>query len=272
LSRGIGPDAYHACYERRVLRAFLIRHGKASSLLAAADYDALSPTGVSQAEHLGTWLATQGIAGDAVFMGPRKRHAETYAAAAKASATQGHTLGPPAVVGELDEHDAVNRIAELLPVLVAEDPAVGALVMAAAAGETPSEAELLTAFKGVARRWVAGELPGADIESWPAFRARVGRALDVVRSTATGEPRTALVFTSAGVIAAAVASVLELRDDKAVDLSVAPFNASITELELVHDGAEGTGPTGAAGATGRWVLRTFNATPHLREPGLLTRI
>jgi broad specificity phosphatase PhoE len=245
-----------------VLRAFFIRHGKAASLLSGSDYDALSPTGAEQSERLGNWLAEEGFAPeDAVFVGPRKRHAETYAVAARACAAHGHPLAPPNVVVELDEHDAVNLMGTLLPVLAAEDAGIRALAMAVARGESPSEADLLLAFKGVAHRWVKGDLPHGDVEPWAAFRARVVRAMAAVAAAGSEEPgahpRKALVFTSAGVIAAAVGAALELQDEKTVDLTVAPFNASVTELAF---------------AEGGWTLRTFNTTPHLREARLRTRI
>jgi hypothetical protein len=80
--------------------------------------------------------------------------------------------------------------------------------------------------------------------------------------------RKALVFTSAGVIGAAVGATLELRDEKTVDLTVASFNASVTELEL----AAGPAKQPESPAGGGWTLRTFNTTPHLRESRLITRI
>ena len=259
------PEKYHACYERPVLRGFFfIRHGKAASLLSGDDYDALSPIGVEQSERLGAWLAAQPVTFDAVFMGPRKRHAETYAAAARASAANGRPLAPAAVVAELDEHDAVTLIGRLLPALAAEDPAVRALIATASRGERPAEEEIIAAFHGAARRWVSGELPAPDVETWAAFRARVAKALDTVAAAVPERgPRgqkasgKVLVVTSAGVIAAAVGVALGLGDEKTLDLAVTPHNASLTELDLGADG---------------WALRSFNATPHLFESRLITRI
>jgi broad specificity phosphatase PhoE len=261
LSPGMRTKDYHACYERPVLRACFIRHGKATSVLSGADYDALSPLGVEQSELLGAWLAAHSPPLDAVLIGPRKRHAETYAAAARASTAAGRPLPPPTVVAELDEHDAVTMIGRLLPVLVAEDPAVRALVVAATKGEPPPEDDIIAAFRGVARRWVAGELPQGDVEPWSEFRARVVRGLDAVSSAAAPEPpaapRTVLVFTSAGVIATALGVALGLSDEKTIDLSVVPHNASLTDMDW--------SPAG-------WALRSFNATPHLFETRLITRI
>ncbi len=241
-----------------MLRTLFIRHGKAASLLSA-NYDALSPMGVEQSERIGAWLAAQGILPDAVFIGPRKRHAESYAASARASASRGCSLPAPAVVPDLDEHDAVKLVGQLLPALAADDVGIAALVAAVASGRSPPEEDILTAFHGVARRWVAGELPAGNVETWAAFRARVGRALEAVTHASAAAARdrsgTVLVFTSAGVIAAAVGLALGLADAKTVDLSVAPYNGSVTEMIW--------GPSG-------WALRSFNATPF--ESRLLTRI
>jgi broad specificity phosphatase PhoE len=245
-----------------VLRGFFfVRHGKAASLLSGDDYDALSPIGVEQSERLGVWLAAQPVAFDAVFIGPRKRHAETSAAAARASAANGRPLPPATVVAELDEHDAVTLIGRLLPTLAAEDPAVRALIATASRGERPAEEDIIAAFHGAARRWVSGELPAPDVETWSGFRARVAKALETLAAAiperGEGPPGKVLVVTSAGVIAAAVGVALGLGDEKTLDLAVTPNNASLTELDL---GAHG------------WALRSFNATPHLFESRLITRI
>jgi broad specificity phosphatase PhoE len=166
------------------------------------------------------------------------------------------------VIPELDEHDAVTLVAQLLPNLSADDESIAAIMAAVARGAIPSEDDILAAFRSVARRWVEGTLPMVGVEPWSAFRARIGRGLERVAQAAAarapGARRpTVLVFTSAGVIAAAVGAALDLRDEKSVNLSVASLNASLTELDF-EDGA--------------WSLRSFNSTPHLHQSRLFTRL
>jgi broad specificity phosphatase PhoE len=234
--------------------ALFVRHGRASAF--GTDYDVLSPVGVEQSEAFGAWIAEEQLAFDAVFVGPRKRHAQTLEAVSRTLTARGRPLPRGDVVAELDEHDGISLVFKLLPMLALDDPKLRAIVEATARGEQPATADILDAFKRVTRRWVRGEIGHDEVESWAAFRARIGRALERIASIGRG--KKALVITSAGAVASAVAEALGVRDDeKVLDLSWAAYNASLTELAF---------------GGGRWGLRTFNATPHLREPRLVTRV
>jgi broad specificity phosphatase PhoE len=236
--------------------ALFIRHGKASAFGSSADYDQLSPPGVEQSEKLGEWLAGQGLSIDAVFVGPRKRHAQTLAAVARAASARGLGLPEPTLLPELDEHDGMSLVFKTLPELAADDPGLRAVVETMARGEQPSPDDVLGAFKRVTRRWVRGEVGHSEVESWGDFRARVGRAL--LRIGAVGRSKTALVFTSAGAVASAVADALALRDEQRVlDLSWALYNGSVTELDFTES---------------RWGLRSFNSTAHLGDKHLVTSV
>jgi broad specificity phosphatase PhoE len=236
--------------------ALFVRHGKASAFSSHDDYDQLSAPGVEQSELLAPWLAEQELPVDAVFVGPRKRHHQTYASVAGALAARGVPLPEPAVLPELDEHEGVVLVFKLLPELAAADEGVRAIFEALMRGDQPSPDDVLAAFKRVTRRWVRGEIGHDDVESWPAFRARVSRAMGRIASLGRG--KTALVFTSAGAIAAATAEALSVGDDeKVLDLSFSLYNASVTELDFTGE---------------RWGLRTFNGTPHLRERRLISSV
>jgi broad specificity phosphatase PhoE len=226
--------------------ALFIRHGKASAF-AATDYDQLSPPGVEQSEQLGQWLAREKLRVDAVFLGPRKRHAQTLEAVVRVLGSHGMSLPAPTLLPELDEHDGLSVVYKLLPELAAGDPALKSIVEATVKGVPPSPDDVLSAFKRVTRRWVRGEVGHSEIEPWPTFRARVARALP--RIAAIGRGKTALVFTSAGVVASAVADALGVREEeKVLALSWALYNGSVSELDFADD---------------RWGLRSFNGTAHL---------
>ncbi len=236
--------------------ALFIRHGKASAFSSSTDYDQLSPPGVEQSELLGTWLADDGLRPDAVFVGPRKRHAQTLASVVRVLGARGIILPDPVMLPELDEHDGIALVFKLLPTLAAEDPELERIVSSMARSGRPSPDDVLAAFKRITRRWVRGEIGHDEVESWASFRARVGKAMD--RIARVGRGRTALVFTSAGAVAAATAQALDVRDEeKVLDLSWSLYNGSITELDFTGE---------------RWGLRTFNATPHLRDKRLLTPV
>jgi broad specificity phosphatase PhoE len=235
--------------------ALFIRHGKASAF-ASTDYDQLSPPGVEQSEQLGEWLAEQRLAVDAVFLGPRRRHAQTLEAVTRVLGTRGLSLPDPTMLPELDEHDGLAVVFKLLPALAADDPTLRAIVEATVRGEKPSPDDVLAAFKRVTRRWVRGEIGHDDVEPWNVFRARIARALP--RIAEIGRGKTALVFTSAGAVASAVADALGITEEERVlALSWSLYNGSITELDF---------------AGNRWGLRTFNNTPHLRDKRLVTSV
>jgi broad specificity phosphatase PhoE len=235
--------------------AYFIRHGKASAF-ASTDYDQLSPPGVEQSEQLGEWLAQQHLDVSAVFLGPRRRHAQTHEAVVRVLATHGQSLPDPAILPELDEHDGLAVVFKLLPMLAHDDPTLRAVVEATVRGERPSADDVLAAFKRVTRRWVRGEIGHEEVEPWDVFRARVARGLP--RIAEIGRGKTALVFTSAGVVASAVADALGItEEEKVLALSWSLYNSSITELDFAGD---------------RWGLRTFNTTPHLRDKNLVTSV
>src|SRR5271165_1283442 len=102
--------------------ALFIRHGKASAFSSSTDYDQLSPPGVEQSELLGAWLADEKVPADAVFVGPRKRHEQTYASVTRVLATRGVRLPEPVLLPELDEHDGIALVFKVLPTVAAEDP------------------------------------------------------------------------------------------------------------------------------------------------------
>lgn len=236
--------------------ALFIRHGKASAFGSPSGYDELSPPGIEQSEKLGEWLAQQAFAVDAVFVGPRKRHAQTLAAVTRVLAARSRTLPEATLLPELDEHDGLSLVFKTLPALAADDPALRAIVETTARGESPPPDEVLAAFKRVTRRWVRGEVGHAEVEAWSAFRARIGRAM--ARIATVGRGKTALVFTSAGAVASAVGETLGIVDEQRVlDLSWALYNGSVTELDFTGE---------------RWGVRTFNTTAHLADRRLVTSV
>jgi broad specificity phosphatase PhoE len=246
-----------SCYDGRLVSvALFVRHGKASAFSSSTDYDQLSAPGVEQSEKLGEWLADMSMAFDAVFVGPRKRHAQTLEAVTRVLGARGLSLPEATLLPELDEHDGISLVFKLLPRLAAEDPMLRDIVSTMAKAGQPSPDDVLAAFKRITRRWVRGEIGHDEVESWTTFRARIARAME--RVGAVGRGKTAIVFTSAGAVAAATAESLGVRDEERVlDLSWSLYNGSITELDFSGD---------------RWGLRSFNATPHLRDARLITSV
>jgi broad specificity phosphatase PhoE len=246
---------------------FLVRHGQASFL--EEDYDRLSPLGQAQGRQLGAFWASRGLAPDAVFVGPRSRHADTLEACAGAFAAAGGRAFPPAtMLPELDEHGADALLKAHLPELSARHPEIARLAAEAAAALAPSPGEpgdapapRMARWRAVSRLldatfrlWGEGLAGGEGVETFVSFRKRIARAVAQMRE-GEGKGRTVLAFTSGGVVGAAVGEALRCDDRAALDLGLMSHNASFTELVW-------SGP--------RISLATFNATPHLADSGART--
>jgi broad specificity phosphatase PhoE len=109
-------------------------------------------------------------------------------------------------------------------------------------------------FEAVIGKWVAGETAAEGVESWNDFCLRVDRGLaQVVRETPSAA--SAVVFTSAGPIGAAMRRALHLSAEDTLQLTWMSHNASFS---------------GFLASGERFTLSTFNAHPHLDEDLLLT--
>lgn len=201
----------------------LVRHGQAMN-------DRLSETGREQARLLGRHWAEQGIRFDRVYVGPRNRHRETHDFAAGEYAKAGLSWPEPDETRGLDEYPGFAVVSRVHP-----DPVE----------------DYRTLYRHIVRRWVAGEIRFADLESWGQFRARVHEFLLPL----AGAPGRTVAFTSAGAVAASTAFALGLNDLKTLELSFSVRNTGCAEL---------------AGEDGQFRLVSFNAIPHLKETTIVT--
>ena len=236
------------------MELLLVRHGQAS--FYGASYDELSVLGLSQARLLGEHWGRSGLRPARAWVGPRRRHTQTYAAAAEAYETYGERFPAAEPLPALDEHAGITVAKTKLG---HADPDSGALHGPAGPG-SDQEAEraksaLLVSYLGAIREWARGEIDSAGCESWAAFRDRVRGALE--RMTAVPSDGPVVAFTSGGVVCAAVGWMLGLDEDRVIDLHTVVRNTSIT----------------AIGHSGRYRhLVTFNETPHLPAANLVTLI
>jgi broad specificity phosphatase PhoE len=162
----------------------LVRHGQAS--FGSADYDALSPLGFEQAEHLGRALAERGVGADVVVHGTMRRHRETAETCAR---TAGWTGAEPVVEPGWDEFDFLSVLA----------------MHPHEYGPEPTKAEFQLLFEEATEAWMAG-VDRPYVETFAAFAERVRGALE--RTVELAEQGTVAVFTSGGPIGLAVARVL----------------------------------------------------------------
>lgn len=165
-------------------------------------------------------------------------------------------------MSEFDEYQAEAVMRECLPQLLQVNAEIKELRRAyekasEAAGSAPSDDRRIAfqqLFEAVISKWVAGEVTASGIESWHEFCLRVERGMaQVVRDTAPAA--TAVIFTSAGPIGAAMRRALHLSAEDTLQLTWMSRNASFSSFVASGE---------------RFTLSTFNAHPHLDGDGLLT--
>jgi broad specificity phosphatase PhoE len=192
----------------------LLRHGQAS--FGTDDYDRLSDLGECQASATGAYLATAGTVFDRVLIGPKRRHRATAAGALAALPTA------PGVVIE----PALDEFAEGTEVLRAAQRMCG--LSSAELAALPRN-EQLRHYEAAIMGWLRGEEEIEGRASAAAFRACVADWLrELVAQPARGQ--RVLAVTSAGVIAAAVAEVLDIRVEHMAQFTRVVRNASLTEI------------------------------------------
>ena len=226
---------------------FLIRHGQAS--FGAADYDVLSDLGGRQAFALGGYWANIGQTLDALYVGPRRRHAGTASHFLAGARARECTYPEPQAVAGLDEYPAFALLRHWQPILKAEDPEFRAIWSADHNDSRRTE----QSFHYIVGQWARGQLDTGELESFAAFRDRVRAAIGQIAAR-EGRKKTVAVVTSGGPICMAMQWALGLADDVAIRQSWVIANGSVSEFRYRDPSAI--------------TLVGFNDTAHLRAPSL----
>jgi broad specificity phosphatase PhoE len=221
-------------------KLLLVRHGQAS--YGQLDYDRLSPSGVTQARHLGPLLAAQKL--DALFVGPLVRQQQT-AEHARAAAPE---LPAPTTLDGLAEYPGFDLVKAFMPKLVEEDPELALMIA------KPTRALADRAFKTILAKWTTDAWHIDGVERVHEFTARVRAALDHAIAK-VGSGGTVGVITSAGPIGVAVGLVFGASSHHMVRASSVIRNASVSELKLRT--------ADFAWHPDKISLVTFNSTAHL---------
>ncbi|EGI75419.1 phosphoglycerate mutase [Hylemonella gracilis ATCC 19624] len=229
----------------RMPTLYLVRHAQAS--FGAADYDRLSELGERQSERLGQyWRARE--RGDqprfeTVLTGTLRRHAQTWAGIARGfglTLTREDARQTPLRLPGLDEYDS----GALIEALGAVPPQPG---VADTADTRRAHFRLL---RSALQQWAEGAIAPRGMPSHAEFSAGVRATLDHVRSHCTGD---VLMISSGGPISNAVAQILGAPAQTGIELNLRLRNSAITEFDYTPR---------------RFSLVSFNAVPHLDEPGL----
>jgi broad specificity phosphatase PhoE len=235
-------------------RLILVRHAQASFF--ADDYDQLSPLGQSQAQALGEYWTRIGLSLDEVFIGPRRRHAQTAETVAAVYREAGARWPSAEVLAGFDEHPVDELLGEPLDEMLRHHPVLGPLAADYRSAVLPEQKQrsFQRLFEAVCHLW-ATAAPGTEsITPWSDFHSRVDTELRNLVSRPS-KNRTIAVFTSVGNITAALCSVLKCPPAQALELGWRLKNCSVTELIF---------------SANRITLDQFNNVAHLADSALWT--
>ena len=224
----------------------VVRHAQAS--LFADDYDKLSEQGYRQSELLREFVDQQQIHFAKVFIGPRLRHRQTAETALpRLTENQSSLIEIP----ELDEHHVDQLVSQHAAEIGKRFPRVADAHARFRSAESDQQRRrgFAILFEEVANLWVAGQCPLYGIESWQDFCLRVNSGIDTIVSS-TGKGQDAIVFTSAGTIAATLLRALKCPDAVALGLGWRLWNCSITRYAF---------------SANRFSLDQFNTLPHMPD-------
>jgi broad specificity phosphatase PhoE len=208
----------------------LVRHGQAS--FGGDDYDRLSDLGREQSRATGRWLRDRGLRRPVVVHGSLRRQRDT----ARLSLAAADLDVEPTVDPRWDEYDHIDLVRRYAAAHPSEEP------------RTSREFQVLLDAALVA--WVEH----GDEGGWPTFTNGVGDALQELVAGLEGQD--AVVFTSAGAIAALCTGLLGAGAPAVVALNRVAVNGAVTKLAV-----------GGAGVS----LLTFNEHGHLDATGVTYR-
>lgn len=214
---------------------YLVRHGQASA--GTHDYDRLSPVGQRQSELLGQWWQSQGFVPDAAHHGSlvRQRHTAQLALSEHKNV-------------ECQQHSGLNEY---------DHRVIESHYSGGCQRDNP-ESMTFEDYLGIMARWRDGDTdnsPGqiatdkAAMESWSDFKARGWKTIQALHKP-SNTARQEVYFTSGGVIATLLSTVLDLDFAHTIDAIWRIRNSSITTFHF--DGKHAR-------------LVEFNTVPHLQN-------
>jgi broad specificity phosphatase PhoE len=218
---------------------YLVRHGQAA--FGEQDYDQLTALGVEQCQRLARHWAALGREVPQVFAGRLRRQ---QASAEAFAVTLGDVLGRPLPVEVIDGLEEYDHVALLRSYAARTRPD-------ASVDDLNGNRKAFHKFiEQALEAWAGGELP--DFAPFGSFRGRCVAALeDLMRRLGRGQ--TAVVFGSAGSLAAAIQPIIGLGDLDLLRLKLNFHNTGITKLLFNEQSAS---------------IESVNVLSHLEQPGL----
>ncbi len=235
---------------------YLVRHGQAS--FGQDDYDRLSEIGEDQSRLLGEFWAKQGLHLDAVYSGTHKRQLDTAEFVRKGYRAAGQDFPETVINADFNEYDAQSIITRSMPTVLKENPELLEIIASMSQdndiGQPTGKKNFQKIFSRMMEYWVAGKLNIKGIESWKEFTGRVNHGLELLTNE-QGSGKTVALFSSGGPVSVAIQRALNTADQTTLDLGWVTRNTSISEFRFSTKG---------------FALYSYNETPHLNQPEMVT--
>jgi broad specificity phosphatase PhoE len=201
----------------------MFRHGQAS--FGQDNYDQLSPTGYRQARLVAEHLRDLGITFDAVYTGALTRQKQTFQSMADVFAERDPPLPTPVETADLNEYNSTGVWQHYYPDIIHDHPELE--LDETSLKQNPKQFQHV--FARIVQRWINEPHDLPAIESWRAFRSRIGAGLNTIMQQ-EGSGKNVMIFTSAGPVATAVQMATGMPDDRCIGISWQVLNASTTRF------------------------------------------
>lgn len=197
---------------------YLIRHGQAQ--FGMEEYDALSPTGIEQAQLLGASLLQHNVIPTKIISGAMKRHQQTMDFCLEKMNLSGMEKITNDDWNEFDHRDI---LAKYEPRYTDLNELKNDIFL----DKSPKE-KITEVLTGAVKRWTSGEHHDYK-ESWTTFCTRVINGLKKVESE-SGKKDVVFVFSSGGSISVVLQKILDLSVQKTFEMQLNIANCSITKI------------------------------------------
>jgi broad specificity phosphatase PhoE len=193
---------------------------------------------------------------DAVYVGSLRRQRETVEEVASVYAEAGLAWPDARVIEGLNEHAGLLVFQQALPILMERDATIRETFTAIAEGREASREVGLRAFMEAMRMWSEGEIVVEGVGVYRDFVEGVRKTLSLIREE-QGHGKQIAAFSSAGTISTAIGLCCRLEEREMMELSWKLRNASLSEIAFSDE---------------RLGMVSFNATPHLHKPHLISLV
>ena len=202
---------------------YLIRHGQAS--FGSDNYDNLSTLGHSQARHLAEHFNQRNIQPSHVICGNMTRHQQTRNACLAA-------LSPPLLHDSLQISAAWNEFNHEDVIAVYRPDLAHPDTMKQYLSQQPSPTRaFIELFSQAIKQWQHADNSAQYSESWQQFNQRIANGLtQLIEQTADDD--TVFVYTSGGVISAAIMQTLSIPESQFFNINKQLVNCSVTQLHI----------------------------------------